>query len=70
MMNLNGTKTLKETQENPKLYHRGKFKFDTLLDKRANIKVIEHQKPSNFHIGGFSISMEKFGLHCKMTQEP
>jgi hypothetical protein len=48
----------------------GKFKFYILLDQSANIKVIEHQKPSNFHIEGFPCSMDKFGLICKRIQEP
>jgi hypothetical protein len=43
VMDLSGTKTLKETLENPNLYPReGEFKFYTLLDQNANIKVIEH----------------------------
>jgi hypothetical protein len=63
-------KTLKETPENPKLYPRGEFKVYTLLDQTSNIKVIEHQKLSNFYIGGFSCSVEKFGLNCKKNQEP
>jgi hypothetical protein len=29
------------------------------------MKVIEHQKLSNFYIGGFSRCVEKFGLICK-----
>jgi hypothetical protein len=40
------------------------------LDQSANIKVIEHQKPSNFHIEGFSSSVEEIGLICKRTQGP
>jgi hypothetical protein len=31
--------------------------------------VIEHQKLSNFYIGGFSCSMEKMGLICKRSHE-
>jgi hypothetical protein len=27
--------------------------------------VMEHHKPSNFHIGEFSSGMMKFGLICK-----
>jgi hypothetical protein len=46
-------KTLKETLENPNLYPRGDFKFYALLDQNVNIKVVEHQKPSNVYIGGF-----------------
>jgi hypothetical protein len=46
-------KTQKETLENPNLYPRGEFKFYTRLDQNVNIKVVEHQKPSNFYIGGF-----------------
>jgi pantothenate kinase len=60
-------KTLKETLIGTL---GGKFKFYILLDQSANIKVIEHQKPSSFHIEGFPCSMEKFGLICKRTQEP
>jgi hypothetical protein len=33
------------------------------------MKVIEHQKLSNFFIGGFSSSLEKFGLICKKSHE-
>jgi hypothetical protein len=29
--------------------------------------VIEHHKPSNFHIGEFSSGMMEFGLICKGT---
>jgi hypothetical protein len=29
--------------------------------------VIKHHKPSNFYIGGFSSSVEEFGLICKST---
>jgi hypothetical protein len=54
-----------KTLENPNLYPRGDFKFYALLDQNVNIKVVEHQKPSNFYIGGFSSSMEQFGLNCK-----
>jgi hypothetical protein len=56
VMGLSGTKnpnvlkTLKETLENPNWNLRGEFKFYSLLDQSANIKVIEHHKPSNFHI--------------------
>jgi hypothetical protein len=35
------------------------------LDQSANIKVIKHHKPSNFHIGEFSSGVIKFGLICK-----
>jgi hypothetical protein len=31
--------------------------------------VIEHHKPSNSHIEGFSSSVEEIGLICKKTQE-
>jgi hypothetical protein len=54
-----------KTLENPNLYPRGYFKFDALLDQNVNIKVVEHQKPRKFYIGGFSSSMEQFGLNCK-----
>jgi pantothenate kinase len=46
-MSFSGTKTLIGTLG-------GKCKFYALLDQSANIKVIEHHKPSNFHIGEFS----------------
>jgi hypothetical protein len=74
-MNLSGTKnprvlkTLEETLENPNWYPRGEFKFYAFLDQSANIKVIEYQKPSNFHIGGFSSSTKRFGLICKKSHE-
>jgi pantothenate kinase len=48
----------------------GEFKFYTLWDQSANIKMIGHHKPSNFHIEGFSSSVEEIGLICKRTQEP
>jgi hypothetical protein len=51
-------KTLKAPLENPNLYPRGEFKFYTLLDQNVNIKVVEHQKSSNFYIGEFSSSVE------------
>jgi pantothenate kinase len=47
LMSFSGTKTLIGTLG-------GKCKFYALLDQSANIKVIEHHKPSNFHIGEFS----------------
>ena len=53
VMALSVTKTLKETLENPNWNSRGQFKFYLLLDQSANIKVIKHHKPSNFHIGEF-----------------
>jgi hypothetical protein len=54
LMDLSGTKnprvlkTLKGTLENHNLYPRGEFKFSTLLDQNVKLKVVEHQKPSNF----------------------
>jgi hypothetical protein len=62
-------KTLKGTLENPNLYPRGGFKFFALLEQNVNIKVVEHQKPSNFYIGGFSSYVEQIGLKCKKSQE-
>jgi hypothetical protein len=63
-------KTLEETLKTLICTLVGKFKFYTLLDQSANIKVIEYQKLSNFYIGGLSSNMEKFGLNCKKTQNP
>jgi hypothetical protein len=37
------------------------------LDQNVNIKVVEHQKLSNFYIGGFSCSVDKFGLFAKSS---
>jgi hypothetical protein len=68
MMNLKGPRVPK-TLENPNFILGGKFKFYTLLDQSSNIKVIEHKKLSNFYIGGFSSSVEKFGLICKKSHE-
>jgi hypothetical protein len=31
--------------------------------------VVEHRKPSNFYIGGFSSYVEQIGLKCKKSQE-
>jgi hypothetical protein len=39
------------------------------LDQNVYIKVVEHQKPNNVYIGGFSSSVEQFGLNCKKSQE-
>jgi hypothetical protein len=38
------------------------------LDQNVNIKVVEHQKPNNFYIGGFSSIVGQFGLNCKTSQ--
>ena len=70
-MNFGGTKTLVCPNPKDKPWKTqigtlgGKCKFYALLDQSANIKVIEHQKPSNFHIGEFSSGVMKFGLICK-----
>jgi hypothetical protein len=30
--------------------------------------VVEHQKPNNFYIGGFSCNVEQIGVNCKKPQ--
>jgi hypothetical protein len=63
---MNGTKTL-ECSKTLNCTLGGEFKFYIILDQSANINVIEHQKLSNFYIGGFSCSVDKFGLNCKKS---
>ena len=51
-------KTLKRTLETLICTLWGGFNFYTLLDQSVYIKVVEHQKPRNFYIGGFLSIME------------
>ena len=62
-------KILKRTIETLICALYGDFNFYTLLDQSVYIKVVENQKANNFYIGGFSCSVEQFGLNCKKPQE-
>jgi hypothetical protein len=39
------------------------------MDQSANIKVKEHHKPSNFHIGDFQVEWWNLDLYAKGSHE-